>query len=148
MKKVLLFSLAFFAAHIVAAQLNPVKWSYEAKKVAPNEYDLVFTAHISDNWYLYSQYLDSDEGPIPTSFSWPEDAGIELAGKTAEEGQKHEGFDRIFEMNVVKYSHLASFTQRVKTSGPARFSVDIEYMTCDETRCLPPTTVKAKFNLK
>ena len=148
MKKVLLLALALFATNAIFAQLNPVKWSYEAKKVADNEYDLVFTAHVTDGWYIYSQTLDSDMGPIPTSFAWGDDSNIERIGKTTEDGLKHEGYDEIFDMNVVKYSGHPTFTQRVKISQPANFSVFVEYMTCDKNRCLPPTEIEAKFNLK
>lgn len=148
MKKVLLFAFAMFMTSLAFGQLNPVKWSYEAKKVADKEYDLIFTAHVSDGWYIYSQNLESDEGPIPTSFSWGDSSKFQLIGRTAEEGPKHEGYDDIFGMNVVKYSGEPTFTQRVKISEPMNFSVYVEYMTCDQNRCLPPTEVEAKFNLQ
>ena len=148
MKKVLLFALALFSTSAVFAQLNPVKWSYEAKQVSDDQYDLIFTATITDGWYIYSQNLESDEGPIPTSFSWGDEESFERIGRTAEEGPKHEGYDEIFDMNVVKYSGRPTFTQRVKTNGPTSFSVYIEYMTCDKNRCLPPTEIEAKFNLQ
>lgn len=147
MKKVLLFALALFATNVIFAQLNPVKWSFEAQKVADGEYDLVFTANITDGWYVYSQNLESDEGPIPTTFSWGENPKFTLVGKTVEEGHKHEGYDEIFDMNVVKYSGRPTFTQRVKISEPTSFSVFVEFMTCDQNRCLPPKEIEAKFNL-
>ncbi len=148
MKKVLLFAFALFATSALFAQLNPVKWSYEAQKVSDGEYDLVFTAHISDGWYVYSQYLESDDGPIPTSFSWGENDGVEFVGKTNEDGHKHEGFDEMFEMNVVKYSGKPTFTQRVKVASNVLLTGYVEYMTCDNDRCLPPTEVEFRFNLE
>ena len=148
MKKVLLFTLALFASSAVFSQLNPVKWSYEAKQVAAGEYDLIFTANITDGWYVYSQNLPSDDGPIPTSFLWNDNTQIELIGRTKEEGKKHEGYDEIFEMDVVKYSGRPTFTQRIKVKNPNAFSVYVEFMTCDENRCLPPKQIEAKFNLQ
>ncbi len=148
MKKVLLFALALFATSAVFAQLNPVKWSYEAKQVADGEYDLIFTANITDGWYVYSQNLPSDDGPIPTSFSWGDNSNFTLVGKTVEEGPKHEGYDEIFDMNVIKYSGRPTFTQRVKINEPTDFSVFVEFMTCDKNRCLPPTEIEAKFQLQ
>lgn len=148
MKKVLLFVLALFATNAVFAQLNPVKWSYEAKKVSDGNYDLIFTANVTDGWYIYSQNLPSDDGPIPTSFSWGEAPAFKLVGKTAEEGTKHEGYDEVFEMDVIKYSGQPTFMQRVQIDKPTSFSVFIEYMTCDKNRCLPPTEIEAKFDLQ
>ncbi|MEO1260445.1 MAG: protein-disulfide reductase DsbD domain-containing protein [Bacteroidota bacterium] len=149
MKKVLLlFALAFIASNATFAQLNPVKWSYEAKKVADNEYDLILTAHVNDGWYIYSQTLESDMGPIPTSFNWGEATDLQKIGDTKEDGLKHEGYDEIFDMNVVKYSGHPTFTQRVKINKPTSLSVFVEYMTCDNDRCLPPTEIEAKFNLQ
>ncbi|HFA49853.1 MAG TPA: hypothetical protein ENJ95_12670 [Bacteroidetes bacterium] len=148
MKKVLLFAFALIAASAVFAQVNPVKWSYEAKQVSGSEYDLVFTAHISDGWYVYSQFLESDEGPIATSFSWGDKNGVELIGKTAELGDKHEGFDKMFDMNILKYSGQPTFTQRVKVKPGASISGYLEYMTCDEHQCLPPTEVDFQFDFK
>ena len=148
MKKVLTFAIAFLFASLAFAQLNPVKWSYEAKKINDGEYDLVFTAHITDGWYVYSQYLESEEGPIPTSFSFSENTNIELVGKPAENGPKHEGFDEIFEMNVVKYSGQPTFTQRVKVNSATSLSGYFEFMTCDKNRCLPPTEIDFKFDLQ
>lgn len=149
MKKVLLFSIALFSFGALSAQvLNPVTWTFKAQKVADGEYDLVFTSHIDDGWYVYSQFLESDEGPIPTSFNFNENGSVQLVGKATEAGPKHEGFDDIFEMNVVKYSGNPTFTQRVKISGATTLTGYLEYMTCDKNRCLPPTEVDFSFSLK
>ena len=149
MKKVLFFAIALFTFSALSAQnLNPVKWTYEAKKVADGEYDLVFVPHIMEGWYVYSQYLESDEGPIPTSFTFHENASVEMVGKTTEDGDKHEGYDDMFGMNVVKFSGQPQFTQRVKTSGETVLTGFVEFMTCDNNRCLPPTEVEFTFFLK
>ncbi len=148
MKKVLLFTFALFATSSLFAQFNPVKWSYEAKWVAEGEYDLIFTAHISDGWYVYSQNLESDDGPIPTSFTWGSLDGVELIGDTKEDGPTHDGYDEIFEMNVVKYSGKPTFTQRVRIGDYASVTGYVEYMTCDNDRCLPPTEIDFQFNFE
>lgn len=149
MKKVLLFAFALMAVSAVSAQdLNPVTWTYQAEKVAEGEYDLVFVAHIDDGWYVYSQYLESDEGPIPTSFTFKENGAVAKVGKTTEGGAKHEGYDEVFAMNLIKYSGNPKFTQRVKVSGATELTGYLEYMTCDKTKCLPPMEVEFSFSLK
>ncbi len=148
MKKAILLSMAFLVAGAALGQLNPVKWSYEATQVSAGEYDLVFTAHIQNGWYVYSQFLASDEGPIPTSFSFEENAKVELVGKATEKGDRHEGYDELFMMNIVKFSGEPKFTQRVKVSGETKLAGYLEFMTCDNQRCLPPTDVEFDFTLK
>ncbi|MBI5915024.1 MAG: hypothetical protein HY842_06575 [Bacteroidetes bacterium] len=153
MKQSIFFALAFFTASAVFAQENPVKWSYEAKKIADGptgagQYDLVFTANIQDGWYVYSQYLESDDGPIRTSFHFDENASVELPGKNKEEGHKYEGYDDLFGMNIIKFSGRPTFTQRVRTVSPATLTGYLEFMTCDNEKCLPPAEVKFRFDLK
>jgi thiol:disulfide interchange protein DsbD len=147
MKKILslTYSLLFFSA--LFAQNNPVKWSYEAVKTGAGEYDLVFTAHAQTGWYVYSQYLESDEGPIATSFSFEKNGAVEFVGKTKEEGHKHEGFDDLFGMNIVKFSGVTKFTQRIKAKTGTTVAGFLTFMTCDNERCLPPVDVDFKFLL-
>ncbi len=148
MKKIAFFAMALFMASAAIAQQNPVKWSYEAKKVADNTYDLIFTANISDGWYVYSQYLESDEGPIRTTFTYEDNAAVKLDGKNVEAGQKVEGYDDLFGMNIIKFKGKPTFTQRVKINGPTTFKGSVEFMTCDHERCLPPSDVPFRFDLK
>jgi thiol:disulfide interchange protein DsbD len=148
MKKILFFTMVFLTSGFVFGQMNPVRWTYEAKKVMDNEYDLVFTAHIENGWYVYSQYLESDDGPVRTSFNFEENAAVELIGQNVEEGHKYEGFDELFYMNIIKFSGEPTFTQRVKIASPATLTGYLEFMTCDNEKCLPPREVDFSFELK
>jgi len=128
--------------------LEPVKWTIRSKKIGNNEYDLILTAKIEDGWYMYSQYLESDEGPLPTLFYWDEkDTNLELVGKSKEESPKVlKAYDKMFEMNLTKFKKSATFTQRVKVKNPSKsVQAEIEFQTCDATKCLPPTAVPFLF---
>ncbi|MCF8247508.1 MAG: hypothetical protein K9J37_20965 [Saprospiraceae bacterium] len=148
MKKIAFFAFAIFAAFAATAQQSPVKWSYEAKKVADGTYDLVFTANIQDSWYVYSQYLESDDGPIRTAIGYDENTAVKLEGKNVEDGHKYEGYDDLFGMNIIKFSGNPTFTQRVKILKPTTLSGHVEFMTCDSERCLPPVEIPFRFDLK
>ena len=147
MKKIAFFALMLLASSAVFAQQSPVKWSYEAKKVADGTYDLIFTANIADGWYVYSQYLESDDGPIRTTFTYEDNSTVKFEGKNTEDGPKIEGYDDLFGMNIIKFKGKPSFTQRVKTTGPAKLKGSVEFMTCDSERCLPPVDVPFQFDL-
>ena len=128
---------------------DPVKWSMSQKKVTETEYELVFKADIEPGWNVYSQYLESDEGPIPTSFNYEEGAHFELVGKNVEEGHKKEGHDEIFDMNLIKFYKEVTFTQRVKIKDASKpITGYLEFMTCDDERCLPPTEKDFSFDFQ
>ena len=119
--------------------LNPVKWSSRIKKISETDYDVIYTANIDKGWYIYSQFLDGD-GPEPTAFEFEKDANYELVGKTKEEGPKRvKEFDKFFDMDLIKYKELATFTQRIKVKDPSKAIKGLfVYMTCEAGRCLPP----------
>ncbi len=151
MKRLFLFSiLLIFGFQTTFSQiLQPVKWQTSYNQVDEDEFDLIYTATIDPGWTVYSQFLEGEDGPVPTSFFFDEGDHFEKVGKTKEEGNRKEGFDPIFEMNVVKFAKKATFTQRVKVSDLSKaVSGYLEYMTCDDKRCLPPTEVDFNFALE
>ncbi len=129
--------------------LEPVQWSGELKKITTDTYELQITGDIQDGWAVYSQYLDSQDGPLPTTFYFDEGAHYEREGKTEEAGGKKEGFDPVFKMNVTKFAHNVIFTQRIRTNDPSQpVTGAFEYMACDDTRCLPPTETVFRADLQ
>jgi len=143
MRIYIIFLFAILSNAAWAQHLNPVHWSYEAKKISDTEYDLVLTAHVDKGWFIYSQYLESDEGPIPTSFVFNENEKYEVVGEAAEAGHKKEGFDPIFGMNLIKFDGKVQFIQHIQLKGKINeVTGSLEFMTCDDERCLPPTTVE------
>ena len=127
---------------------NPVSWSTDYRHIKDDVYELNFHAKIDAGWAIYSQYLESDEGPIPTSFTYENPEVVEFIGENEENGNRKEGFDPIFEMNVTKFAEEVMFVQRVKRVGNAPLRGYINYMTCDDEKCLPPTDVDFSFDLK
>ncbi len=148
--RIFLFSLLIFAAQFTNAQIhNPVDWDFEAKHVKGNEYDLIFKAEIKPGWYIYSQYLESDDGPVKTSFEYEAPADLEKVGKNKEASpSRKEGYDDLFEMNVIKFGKKATFTQRIKVKDPnVAVTGYLEFMCCDAEKCLPPEEVDFEFKL-
>lgn len=148
MKKLFFLAAAALAFFQAQAQQSPVKWTFEPQKIGAGEYDLVFTAHIQDGWYVYSQYLESDDGPIRTAFSYDANHYLQFVDKNREEGKKYEGYDDLFGMNIIKFSGTPTFKQRVKITAPTTVSGSLEFMTCDNEKCLPPVDVRFQFTLE
>lgn len=98
--------------------------------------------------HLYSQVVPED-GPIPTRFSYQSNEKYLKKGNTQEESGETV-FDPVFEMDIKYFDSKATFKQRIRLKGKVPFTVKgtVEFMVCDESRCLPPTEVELVFNVK
>lgn len=141
----LLFTFLAAATVSFAQMEDPVDWTFQKKQIDDQTWELTFTADIDPGWSVYSQYLD-DGGPVPTSVNFDTEEGYEKIGETKEAGSKKEAFDELFGMDVVKFSDRMVLTQKVKINpGTNELSGYVEYMTCDDNRCLPPMPVDFTF---
>ena len=147
MKLVFSLLLTIFSLQLAIAQPNPVKWSYEVEEINSSEYEVAFVASIDQGWAIYSQHLDPEKGPIPTSFNFEENKALQLLGTTEENGDKKEGFDPIFEMNLIKFANKVRFTQKVKSPEGEVLKGQFRYMTCNSKSCLPPVTIDFSIDL-
>ena len=148
MKKNLVLILTLVACYSFAQILNPVKWELSVVPVEPLEYELVFTANIDKNWAIYSQFLE-EGGPLPTVISFEASSSCEIFGPTFEKPlNKITKLDSVFEMVVSKFYNRAVFVQRIKILDNTAFDLigNIEYMTCDDSRCTYKPDNPFRFN--
>ncbi|MDC1472407.1 thioredoxin family protein [Flavobacteriaceae bacterium] len=136
MKK--LASLVLFVISLSAFSqiLNPVKWEFGSQKISETEYDLIFLAKMDHHWALYSQFVE-EGGPLPTIFSFESSADFDLIEAVTEaDTNKVTQHDPVFDMVVSKYYDTAIFKQRIKVKS-SEFSIigNIDFMTCDDTKC-------------
>jgi thiol:disulfide interchange protein DsbD len=116
---------------------DPVTWEFGAKPATGMEFVLILSATLSPGWHLYSQHLE-EGGPLPTRITFHPGNGFAPAGETREEGTPVQFFDSIYEMNITWYADSVSFRQNIRLSKPAAtVTGTIEYMTCNEHRCIP-----------
>lgn len=151
MKKLLAITLLLFAfsSSLKAQIYDPITWETSVEKISDSEFDLIIKAVLEDKWHLYSQIIP-DDGPIPTSFSFvPDKESYQLSGKTLE-GEGHEGFDQVFEMNIKYFENEAVFKQRVILLTDAEIEIkgEVSFMVCDDQNCLPPTEEPLSFKLQ
>lgn len=145
-----LILLLIISANALFSQiLDPVDWGFTYNKTAEKEYELIFTANIDDTWHLYSLNLP-DGGPIPTSFTINESDHFELIGEVEEISEAEEIYDPSFDMNVKLFSDEAVFIQKVRllTDGAVTITGSVEFMSCDDKRCLPPKDEEFIFKLE
>lgn len=148
MKKHLILLFALIAFTVGNSQiLEPVKWKTSIEKFSDTEYNLVSKATIESGWHLYSQNVPAD-GPIPTTFTFDDANGaFKFIGNTGElEGKTVD--DPVFQMRIKFFEKSAIFVQRVQLLGDVTsVKGTVEFMVCDDTRCLPPTEVDLVFNI-
>ena len=139
----LLFLITF---GLNAQILEPVRWNFSSNKISENEYELIFKADIDLHWHLYSQ--DIPMSPPATNFTFTENDGYKLVGKVTEESVVIEEYDPNFEMILKYFAHEAIFKQKIQLTGEeASVGGVLEFMSCDDTKCLPPTEVDFNFTL-
>lgn len=148
--KILLSAIAigwFFSAQ--AQILDPVKWSFSTKKVSDCEAELIFKAKIDGNWHLYGQKSYGDDGPVPTSFHFDKNKSIELVG-TPSESNLIKKMEPVWGFEINFFEHEATFKQKIKIKADGNIIVkgNLEFMVCNETQCLPPTTVDYQFTVQ
>ena len=148
MKKLLsvwVFLLAFFT---VSAQFfNPVSWDFSQENIGGDVLELTFNANIEGEWYMYSQHI-SDDGPVPTTFTFFNNEGIEVLTEVIEP-EPVEEFDPNFDMVLKYFKKEVSFKQRIKSVTDSAYTLkgEVMFMTCDPTQCLPPEYVEFAFDI-
>jgi hypothetical protein len=150
MKKLFALFVVILVAFGAQAQMkNPVQWAFTAKKINATTYEVHLTATIEDGWHVYSQ-TTPDGGPAPTAISFAKNPLLVLEGTAKEVGKMEQKHEELFGVDVKQFSKKVDFVQVIKLKGKAKTSVsgDVEFMTCNDSQCLPPQTKKFSIALK
>ena len=145
MKKIF-FALVLMSLGFVAnAQiLNPVKFSYSAKKTAAGQYELHIKAMIDPKWHLYSAENPAG-GADATVINF---TGVDKVGKLKEKGAMKTIFEKSFGVNQKYFETSVEFVQVVKPkAGVKKVQGSIEYMVCNDKQCLPPKEIPFEISL-
>ena len=152
------FLLIFLLPIVGVSQIyEPVKWNFSKQQISDSSYELIFTADIDPGWAIYSNDIlnggvdcDIEICPIPVSFEFNKMDSNEISfkgGIIEIDKNKSSSQDPIFLMKVTKFIKKATFKQLVEIKNKdAHISGFLTYMTCDDTKCLPPTDVDFSFN--
>ncbi len=121
--------------------VNPVKWKFSSRAISADTVEIIAQASIDKGWHLYSSFLPSN-GPVPTTLKLNPSDGFELLGGVEESPKPESHYDASFSMDLAYFEGKAAFIQliRLKQGRPVQVSGEVEYMVCDDERCLPPTS--------
>jgi len=148
MKKLILSAIALLLITTVHAQiLTPVKWSYAAKKTGKDEATVYFKATIDPGWHIYSLNV-GDGGPIKTSFTFSASKDLTLVGKVVEPTPIKK-YEQSFKMEVSYFENAVVFQQKIKLKkAQTTVKGKLEYMTCNDQKCLPPEDLDFSIEVK
>ncbi|MDB5132295.1 MAG: sugar transporter [Mucilaginibacter sp.] len=142
MKKLSFLAALFVMCTGAFAQIEaPVKWSYASKKINSTEAVVFLKATIQKGWHIYSLNV-KDGGPIKTSFTFTPSKEYSVIGKTSEPAPITR-YEKVFSMNVSYFENTVVFQQKIRLKSPNASAVKgkLEYMTCNDMKCLPPEEV-------
>ncbi len=139
MKRFILLIFSILFATISFAQENPVTWSQSVQKLDTALYRITFEALVPAPWHMYDARDYGTMGPTPTSLNFNSLEGFHLVGELEMLDEPTRVFDEIFEMEIGYFTGRARFAQNIAlTASTATLSGYVEWMACDEQRCLPP----------
>ncbi|WP_299250196.1 protein-disulfide reductase DsbD N-terminal domain-containing protein [uncultured Cytophaga sp.] len=162
MKRILILSFCLLSGLVQAQNTDPIKWSFalSSKEIHVGDtVEIVASATIIPDWYLYSNDFDKDLGPSLTQFDFEEQVGYRLLAKPKAINPKKK-YDKIWEGDVTYFVGHAEFRQKiVVTSVQPKISFTVNFQTCSDAagRCIPgevdfeffnPTILPAKKNTK
>lgn len=141
------FSQVFTSADKEQQIEEPIIWDSHLEQENDSIYKISFTAKLEKGWHLYAQDI-GDEGPIPTRFTFNSSGtSYELVGETSEPNVPTV-FDDVFEMEIKYFEEEATFYQTIKVLDKnAIIEVEVEFMVCNDTQCLPPDVVPFQFSV-
>ncbi len=118
---------------------NPVSWSVKADKVEGNVYEIVLAGEIAGEWHIYD-LGPYNGGPIATTVTVAGE-GVKVVGEPYIKTDVHKAYDEMFSMEIGTCDSGVQIAQKVEvTSADAvAAKVTVEWQTCSEGSCLPPT---------
>ena len=142
------FAILLLACCLASAQiLEPVAWSTSVRMLEGCRFELVASAKIDAGWHVYSQFIGSD-GPIPTTFMTPDSKDLAVQ-RPVREPKPITEFDKNFGMELAYFSKKVDFVIDAKRKNQSAFTytAEVDFMVCDDARCLPPELVSLTFKV-
>ena len=139
MRTLFLIVLAVISFTFVSfSQEQPVHWQFKVVQ-SDSGLQVIAKAEIESGWYVYSQYLESDDGPIPTHLMISD--SLLIRSKATEEGPSIYGYDNMFGMDIKKFKKEMLIRQPIHNGSSQKLEGYVEFMTCNDEMCLPPRQI-------
>ena len=141
MKKIITVAIVLFTAITVNAQVAKISWTFTAKKLTGNNYEIHMTATPPAGWHTYSQ-TTPDGGPLPTEIKFTPNGLVSINGKVKEVGKLKTVHDDTFGVDVKYFEGKVDFVQLVNVKGSIKTNISgsVDAMMCNDKTCIPAAT--------
>ncbi len=139
-------SIIFIFCSLFALKSNAQKNATWSIQYSEADSSVIIKTKIARGWHIYSQHIDPLAGPVPTSFLFVLIGDVQRVGGVLEpEPIVH--FDEAFGAELMYFENEVEFKQKIILTSQASLSVEANYMMCNDTMCLPPTSEKLTIEL-
>lgn len=156
LKSVVILGFILLIFPLISLAQNPTKWSLESdakgKSLKTGEtFKAKLKAEIETGWHLYSTEQPAG-GPFPTKITLAENSAFSIDGKieTPPPIVRAEPLFMVEDkpLETKFFENQTAFTVPLKSSIDAKaddLAINVRFMVCNDTLCLPPKTVKVTF---
>ncbi len=132
MKQILLLSAILLLSLSIFSQESPVNWTINQERVADGSMNLIITAEIHHDWYIYGMNM-SEGGPLPLLISFDNQQNVVDWAKFSEITPAETMYDEIFGMDVSSYQHHTEFKCNfVPKTGVATLNLVLDGQACNK----------------
>lgn len=144
LRNVLLLVMAL--AGMAAKAATPVQWTAKVEMTGVSEGVVVLSASIEDGWHVYGLQMPAD-GPSSTKIYYTP-SGIAFDGNATVAPSPKKVKDDLFGVELTYWEGKVTFRRKFRLVDAANASVRVrvEFMACNDSNCLPPTS--KEFDLK
>ncbi len=136
MRRFILLCAFIFSTVLLSAQSVPAKWSVKQQTGASGGLELVFTATIDHDWYMYN--TEPMNGPVSTAVAFNASNDYVCDGVLTELTPSESKFDDMFGITVKVFHNTAEFVQKItpKTGKAFTVSGNITFQCCSGVSCV------------
>lgn len=131
----------FLSAQGITSPVTFTVLSNHNQVIAGEPFVVTIRADIEGKWHLYSLDVPPN-GPIATTFTISNDSAILL--DSLSESKPESVYDPNFDIQLGWHTSFAEFYLPIvvtaQATGNLFIDVNVRYMVCDDSMCLPPTT--------
>lgn len=137
-----LFAFMALSNTAFCQELNPVQWKFSVNE----QQKIIAEAKIDSGWYLYSQ-IQQEDGSVATQFYIEnEDGTLEHTFASRNAPYLVNDYNEMFQSKLSKFYKEVTF--EIQALSTQNLNGYVEFMCCDNTKCLPPKKINFNLNKK
>jgi cytochrome c biogenesis protein CcdA/DsbC/DsbD-like thiol-disulfide interchange protein len=122
---------------------DPTHWTFEAKKISGDKYNIEFHVTLDTPWHIYS-FKPGAAGLLPPKFTFNPNDKVKLVGAMQEKGKLIKEDDGVGDI-LHYYEKSVDYVQQAIVTGDTKIEGMYKYQVCNHTTCHNP--VKKAFSI-